>query len=511
VSIAEKQVEAVPDRVPPPDPSNGLWRWLTQTKPEYRVGTLQYTGFGLIMVFVWLLWGDFIFTLLDGNVPGILPLKLKELGAGDTTNMVLNKTFAYAMAFLFAPLVSFRSDRTRTRWGRRLPYLIWSTPFVGLFLILIGYYDTLTNLFTGGADQVQFLGATLGQGTVKLIVFGALLIGWDFANIFVNTVYWYLFNDVVPSAYLSRFLSLFRIVGTLAGMAYNEWVFPHSMTHFRTVFVVAGIAYVVGFLMMCFFIREGEYPPPPENVDGGSGLISAIKTFWRECFTHRLYWYFFLANTCTFMCMLSGTFTLVRNTGTLGIEMKDLGRLGTWTLAIGLLLQYPAGWVADRWHPLRVYVFSHIWYMLGTIAACVWIFRDFGPRGNLVFMYWITLIFMPLNAIANASELPMYMRLLPKDRYGQFCAANAMVRAFAMIFGSTAAGMFIGALAPYVGEWRYRYVPVWTLAWQIPAAVLLVLLYLEWKRQGGDRAYVPPGVKPPPGFSVAAISKDVSG
>lgn len=465
---------------PPPDP-----------KP-YKVGTLAYTKMGLVMVFVWLLWGDFVFTLMDNSIPGILPLKLNDLGAPDSVNTFFNKTLGYTVVFLFAPIVSMKSDRTRTRWGRRIPYLFWSTPFVGLFLVLIGCYESLTNLVTGGAASAMFMGFELSATTVTLVLFGALMVGYDLANIFVNTVYWYLFNDVVPIQFMSRFLALFRIVGTLANMAYMEWIFPHSMTHFRTIFIVAGIAYVIGFMAMCWFVREGQYPPPAENVDSKKGFISAVKTFRAECFTHRLYWYFFLANTCTFMCALTGMFAIVRNTKTLGISMADLGRLGVWTAAVSLLLQFPAGWVSDKWHPIRVYVVSHIVYIGGTLAACVWIFKDFGPSGNLVYLYWITLLFQPIYAIANASELPMYMRLLPKDRYGQFCSANAMIRAFAMIFGSTAAGFFIQSLEPYVGLGRYNYIPVWTLAWQIAAAVLLILLYKQWKLYGGDHSYSPP-------------------
>src|SRR5688572_18463016 len=253
----------------------------------------------MVMVFIWLLWGDFCFSLLDTHIPELLPLKLKQMGASDTANAVFNKTLAAAITFFLAPMVSFRSDRTRTRWGRRIPYLLWSTPFVGLFLMLIGYYEPPTNLFMGGAEQATLLGFTISRSLAAILVIGALIVGWDFANVFVGTVYYYLFNDVVPPAYLSRFLAMFRIVSSLAAIAYHRWVFPHGLTHFNTIFIFAGIAYLVGFTLMCLFVREGQYPPPPPNVDRRSGLISSIKTYAAECFTHKLYWFFFLATACT--------------------------------------------------------------------------------------------------------------------------------------------------------------------------------------------------------------------
>ena len=47
------------------------------TAPMNRCGNLVYTRRGLLVVFAWLLWGDFRFNLMDeAVVPSILPLKL---------------------------------------------------------------------------------------------------------------------------------------------------------------------------------------------------------------------------------------------------------------------------------------------------------------------------------------------------------------------------------------------------------------------------------------------------
>ncbi len=462
----------------------------------YTCGTLRYTIFGLFMLFFWLLWGDFVSSLLDVNIPNILPLKLKDLGADDTTLMILNKTLAYGITFAFAPMVSFKSDRHRGRWGRRMPFLLWSTPFVGLFMVLIGCYGNIVHFFMGDAQQVVVLGLTLSRQLLTLVVFGALFVGFDFANIFVGTVYYYLFNDVVPEQFLSRFLSLFRIVGLLAGMLYNKFIFPHALEHFRFIFVAGGIAYAVGFLLMCFFVKEGDYPPPPENIDKRTGLLSSIKTFRKECFTHRFYWYFFLTSACFFVSYQSGVYSVIRNRDSLGLTLKQLGNMAFYIAPVSLALQYPAGWLADKYNPIRVYMISTLICLFSNIAQCIFIFRDFGPATNLVLMYCMALLFMPFNAVSGAAEIPMYMRVLPKERYGQFCAANAMLRSLAMIFGSIGASFFMDALRIHfhMDNWRYRYYPVWMFFFQAIAVVFMFLMYREWKRLGGNKAYKPPEV-----------------
>ncbi|HEY3320700.1 MAG TPA: MFS transporter [Planctomycetota bacterium] len=484
------------------------------------VGTLAYTKIGLFWVFFWLLWGDFIWTLLDQNVPQILPLKLRDMGAGDTTNQALNRTLAYTIAFLFAPAVSVLSDRHRGPRGRRIPFLLWSTPFVGIFLILIGYYDSFTNAMLGSAESMRILGMEISRGTLALLVLGALFIGFDFANIFANTIYWYLFNDVVPEKFITRFYALFRMVGLIASAIYNKIIFPSSLTHFRLIFGVAGICYVIGFVIMCVKIKEGGYPAPAEDagkteeaaVHFGSHmpalvesivnavlgsvrrLLASIKTFGKECFTHRFYWYFFLTSCFMFMSYQSAPFFILRNRDSLHMNMDQIGDLAFWNNAVAIIVVPVCGWYADKFHPIRIFILATFICLLQPLLQCIWIFTDFGPQGNLTGQYIIALAILPFGQVRETTEIPMYMRLLPKDRYGQFCAANAMIRSFAMIFGSLAAGMMMEALEKYahMDAWRYRYYSLWALVWQIPSVICLLLLYREWKRLGGDKAFKPP-------------------
>jgi hypothetical protein len=82
-----------------------------------------------------------------------------------------------------------------------------------------------------------------------------------------------------------------------------------------------------------------------------------------------------------------------------------------------------------------------------------------------------------------------------------------MIRSFCLIFGSILAGYFMESLQTHfhMGDFRYRFYPVWAVAFQIPAFIFLGLLYREWKRRGGDKGYTPPeaGVALAPGEAVA--------
>jgi maltose/moltooligosaccharide transporter len=462
----------------------------------FTAGTLRYTTYGIISLFLWLVWGEFFWTILDHNIPSILPLKLKELGATDTLNALLNKSVAYAIIFFLTPVVSVWSDRYRSPRGRRIPFLLWSTPFVGLFLILIGSYEQLTSLAVGGAESLHVLGLTLSRNTVSIIILAALMIGFDFANIFANTIYYYLFNDVVPQELMSRFFSIFRMVGVLSNMIYSKLIFPHSMEHFSLIFVLAGAAYIAGFMLMCLFVREGEYPEPEAQGAAKPNRIALFRTFFRECFSHRFYWYVFLMYMFQFVSYQAGTFLILRNTRSLGLSLERLGEVGFYSGFISLALLFPAGWLADKYHPVRVYFVTTILQFFLVAAQCIWVFKDFGPDGNFYLYTVLTLGFLPVITLQGAAEAPLLMKLLPREKYGQFCAANAMVRAFAVIIAGALAGVFFDMLDRtfHLGDWRYRYYAVWYAFFMLPMLFFLTLVYREWKRLGGLQNFTPPAI-----------------
>jgi hypothetical protein len=411
----------------------------------YTCGTLKYTAFGLCSLFFWLLWGDFVWVMLNSAIPGILPLKLNQMGASDTQMSLLTKVLSSTIAFLLNPIVSTWSDRTRSRLGRRIPWLLWSTPLVGLAMIGIGCMEDITQFMMGDAQQTVFFGVHVGRAAMSLIVFGVLWVGFGLVDIFNDSVYYYLFNDVVPPQFLARFLSLFRMVGTVGGILYNLFLFEHALTSFRAMWVWGGIGYTVGYLLMCFMVKEGQYPPPPPRQHRGRGALlgvyDAVRDYFRECFTHRFYWYFFLMNTLFAVSWAAGNlFATLRNTGSLELSLKDLGRMAAVLAPISLALMYPAGWLADKLHPVRVYFYLTFCTVLSQAAQLVFLFGNYAPSTNLAIMYGVSIFFMPFSALQGAAEMPMYMRLLPKDRYGQFCSANGALRSFSLIFALWAAG-----------------------------------------------------------------------
>ena len=156
----------------------------------YHCGPLVYTKRGLGVLFAWLLWGDFCFTLMESVGPTILPLKLKALGASDMLMSVIMTVLPSVLGMTVGPWVSVRSDRYRSRWGRRIPFILWTMPFLTLSLIMLGWSETL-------APHLQrFISplAAVAPATVVIGMIAVFMVAFTFFNLFVASIYYYLLD-----------------------------------------------------------------------------------------------------------------------------------------------------------------------------------------------------------------------------------------------------------------------------------------------------------------------------
>ncbi len=462
----------------------------------YRCGTLTYTRAGLAALFAWLLWGDFCYTIMETVVPSVLPLKLKALDCPNWMMGMILTTIPGVLGIAVGPWVSFTSDRHRGRWGRRIPFIVWTLPFLCASLVLLGCSDEIANSLQAHAPFLRRLSPT----ALTIVVLTVFLAVFQFFNAFVNSVFWYLFNDVVPREFLARFLGLFRIVGTGAGALYNYAVFQYAGTHMREIFVGAALLYFIGFGIVCFRVKEGEYPPV--NDEGTMDRpLNGVRTFLRESFSGKFYWLVFLFSI--FQNVATGTMGafLVFYYLNMGLTLEQYGKLNAIGGIAGLLAMYFAAVFIDRWHPLRVLTYSCVFTFLGYAMSLVWLFVTLPGQ----YFFWLclggSLIAVFQSALLGGCFLPCYMRVFPQSRFGQFCSAMSMIRTLVTIGAGVLAGLFIDLMKRmcHGSDFAYRYIFLWFSAGSLVYIVFIILTYREWYRLGGDAGFHPPAPWDPRG------------
>ena len=181
----------------------------------WSVGTLTYTFGGLILLVVLLLAGDFAWSMRERSVFPLFQVLLRKYEASDLLSSLLLGSIPACMTVLLWPVVSVWSDRTRTRWGRRIPFLFIPTPLVAGAMAGLAYAPEL------GAWLQQAVGGGGNLKTYILSVFGVFWILFEVFAMVTNSVFYGLVNDTVPRALIGRFYALFRMASLGAGVYFN--------------------------------------------------------------------------------------------------------------------------------------------------------------------------------------------------------------------------------------------------------------------------------------------------
>jgi len=164
---------------------DGKW-YDSEGRRVWRAGTLVYYKKDLIRMFFWLYVGQFSFFMEHIALPMLFPLLMAKKGFSALEIGSLWAIFPLGSLVLF-PIIGTLSDRARTRWGRRRPFDLFTTPvwFVGLLMLpfCTEYWHALIAMILVG-----FAGA--GSGVLNAF-----------------------YNDVVPPELLGRFSAGMRWLG----------------------------------------------------------------------------------------------------------------------------------------------------------------------------------------------------------------------------------------------------------------------------------------------------------
>lgn len=445
--------------------------------PRWQAGTLVYTTGGLVALFAWLLLGDFAWSMRDRSVGPMSQWYLNSLGVPNLLFGLLISSFPAFIGLVLGPIISVRSDRHRGKWGRRIPFLLVTTPLAAFGMIGLAVTPLVAKWVHG-----HFPGQT--EMTVSVICFGVFWAAFEFATIASQAVFGGLVNDVVPQQLLGRFYGLFRAVSLIDGMIFNYWIMGRVPDHFTLILLIIGTFYGVAFLAVCLRIREGEYPPPPPPDPNRNGFVGGFfkeaGTYFRECFTNPYYLAVFvmlMAASLTFLPVNTFGIPFAKS---LGVDMDAYGKSLALTFAISLCLSYFLGWLADIFHPLRMAMAALIGYFL--VAVWGGIFAT-TPRTFLI--AWV--LHGVLSGCYFTCAASLGQRLFPRVKFAQFASAAGIV-------GSLATMVMVPALGQTIDLSGNNYRLAFLLGAILAALALgtALFVYAKFVKLGGPDHYEAP-------------------
>jgi GPH family glycoside/pentoside/hexuronide:cation symporter len=172
------------------------------------------------------------------------------------------------------PLFAYLSDNTRTRFGRRHPWLLVSLP---LYLLFFGLVFTVPESFHHSRMLFWYLlGAAVLYETLGTIV------GVNYGALFPE-----LFQKLPDRIRAGAFNRAGHALGLIVGLVFTPWVY-HYLGFAGMAWLYAGLA---GSLLLISILSNAEQPPAPADIPVGT--IAAFRDILRE----RVFWWYALALT----------------------------------------------------------------------------------------------------------------------------------------------------------------------------------------------------------------------
>jgi MFS family permease len=468
------------EEVPQPQPLD----YQKRPKKLWHAGTLTYTQSGLIFLFLWLLGGDFSWQLRDRSIAPTMPLLLRKFGGSDFIAGLLLGTLPALMGILIAPIVCYRSDRHRSRWGRRIPFLLIPAPFAFASMVGLAFTPVI------GKWVHQTIGAPHSPSQTACVI-GVFAFFWtifEVAAVIYFSLHGALVNDVVPRPVLGRVFGLFRVVSLGAGILFSYFLFGKVENHYIAMFIGIGTLYLVCFSAMCLKVKEGQYPPPPPMMKHPYGpLGAAVESYVRDCFTIPYYLWFFLSFTLAHMAFAPVNLFSVYYYQSVGMTSNAYGKFSALQFVCSMIQAPILGWLSDKFHPIRTTIFALIMYALVTLLAFFFVrdWRTFAAAH---------VICGTCSGIWLTATAPLAPALLPKMKFATFASALGVCTAL----GTLIASPVVGRLLDFVNQGKpptardYHYIYIWAATFITLSLIVTLIVYKKFQTYGGPTHYTAP-------------------
>lgn len=363
--------------------------------PYRKTFVLGFGFFGISLI--WPIFNNFV------------PIFLREDFALSATLIGFIMTWDNYLNLFVQPVVGERSDHTRTRIGRRKPWMLVGAPLAAIFFI-----------------AVPVARSPLG------VMIAILLTNLAMALFRAPTIA--LLGDLFPSSQRSTANGVINLMGGLGAIAaFLVGGALYSMGRISP-FVFGSVVMLVAITVVLLFVREPELQPEEDKGEGGAGFVANLREVFSAADRSGLM--VLLAILCWFMGY-NALETWISSFGKFSLGI-DEGRMAILTSGLALMFvifAVPSGLLATRFGKRRI-------ILIGVAGLAVLFIYGLVVSNQLM----LILLLLPAGffwALINVNSLPMVYDVGGDARIGAFTGMYYFAASLAAIAGPQLVGVLI--------------------------------------------------------------------
>ena len=400
------------------------------------------TGFSYGKIFL-LGFGFFGISVIWSVYNSYVPVFLKEFGLASAIVgfiMTLDNIFAITIQ----PYIGFLSDRTRTRLGRRMPYILGAAPVAALFFSLIPL-----------------------AGNLWLML--AAIVAMNIAMAVHRTPTIALMPDITPSEYLSKANGIINFMGGVGALlAFFGGALLYDMDR-SLPFLFAAVLLLASSLLIVFAIKEPDVPRSSGGEETGAlrDMLKTLRGVFRDPepstrgILLAIFAWFFAYGAIEAFFTSYGKWHL-------GIKESTASMiLGLFALTF-ILFSIPSGFLASRIGRKKTILAG----LAGlTVLMSIPLFTD-----NVMLVSAAMLLGGVMWAFVNVNSLPIVVDLAPRELIGGYTGLYYLFEMAALIISPPFAGLLIDIFG-------YTSIFAWAVAWMIIAALFMGMVKREKREE----------------------------
>lgn len=390
-------------------------------------------GFGFLGIsLLWALYNAYVpIFLQSGNAEFTRQLLEKGKALPTVAGFGLTATLAgFIMtldniaAVFIQPWIGVRSDKTRTKWGRRIPYILVGAPIAAVAFIAIPFVVKAIPQAAGGQ-----LGQLSGLFALFVFIIGIMLL----AMAIFRTPVIALMPDITPSPLRSKANGVINLMGGVGSLlAYFGGSMLYNIDP-AVPFIVGAIIMLLACGIVVWRLKEPK-DFPTESAEKQPGVFANLKDVLadKDRSTIRIllaiFFWFLAFNALETFFTSYGVFYL-------GIsESKAALLLGFFSVSF-IIFSIPAGFIATKFGRKRT-------ILTGIVALAALLFVGYWIP-NVTFITVMLILAGFAWSLININSLPMVVDLAPQSRLGAYTGLYYFFSALAAIVGPILAGALV--------------------------------------------------------------------
>ncbi|KZF25981.1 MFS general substrate transporter [Xylona heveae TC161] len=248
---------------------------------------------------------------------------------------------------IMQPVVGVLADNSKSRWGRRRPYMVVGALIVAVTLLVLGWTSEVVGLFISDPELRRPMTIALAVLSIYVVDFAINAVQASCRSLIVDTLP--ISKQQMGSAWASRMIGIGHLLGYVAGTIDLMGIFGTSLgdNQFKQLTVISSLGLLIAVGITCYSVQERVLISGRDTEDRASAvklfsqilratlhLPARIQAICWIQFWSWIGWFPFLFYSTTWVGEIYFRYNMPEGVKGSSDVLGDVGRIGSLSLVV---------------------------------------------------------------------------------------------------------------------------------------------------------------------------------